>query len=120
MEIKRRLTKLTKRLSPQIESMNVAVEMQRMCTRFEELVNYAQEKIDRAEERKGGTLARAADERRRAALKVVAEAQKKESDANLADQRESFDERNKKPGDEPPAETHLTEAVDPKPKAKKK
>jgi len=78
--------------------MNVATEMTRMLIRFDELINYAQEKIDRTEERKDGTLALAADQRRKAALKVVSDAQRKESDANLADQKESFDERNKDPG----------------------
>ena len=95
MEIKRRITKLASRLSPQIEVMNVATEMSRMLDRFEELVNYAQEKIDRAVERKGNTIGKQSYEARAAADKVVSDHQTAESDENLRDQKESFDERNK-------------------------
>jgi hypothetical protein len=98
MEIKRRLTRIAKSLSPQIEVMNVATEMDRMCDRFEELVNYAQEKIDRASERKGNTLASQADARRKAEEQIVFDAQKAEVEENQRDQQEAFDERNKDPG----------------------
>ncbi len=98
MEIKRRLVALSKTLSPQIEVMNVAVEMSRMCDRFEELVRYAQEKIDRAEERKGKTLGQQANERREAADKVISDHQTAEAEENQRDQQEAFDERNRDPG----------------------
>ena len=99
MEIKRRLGKIQKALTPQIESMNVATEMTRMLDRFEELVRYAQEKIDRSAERKA-TLGKKAEEEKAAAQKKVEAAQEQESAANLKDQQESFDDRNKTKGDE--------------------
>ena len=113
MEIKRRLTKIGKSLSPQIESMNVAAEMERMCTRFEELVRYAQEKIDRSIER-GKTIGAGVAEKRAAMQKIITDHQKSESDANLADQQEAFDERNKKPGMEevPPVVDPVTRNED--------
>ena len=98
MEIKRRLTKLGKALSPQIESMNVSNEMHRLLDRFEELVRYAQEKIDRTAERKGKTNGQIAQEAREAADKVISDHQTAEAEENLRDQQEAFDERNKDPG----------------------
>ena len=98
MEIKRRLTKIAKSLSPQIEVMNVASEMERMCKRFEEIIAYAQEKIDRAEERKKKnlpTIGKYVDNQRKAADKVVEDAQSAEVEENLKDQEESWQERNK-------------------------
>jgi len=95
MEIKRRLNKLASRLSPQIEVMNVATEMSRMCDRFEELLNYAQEKIDRTNERKGNTIGKQVAEKRAAADKEVEDQQMAEANENLRDQKEAFDERNK-------------------------
>ena len=95
MEIKRRLTKIAHSLSPQIESMNVSTEMTRMLDRFEELVRYAQEKIDRAAERQGNTIGKQVDDARKKADKEVADHQTAESEENLRDQQESFDERNK-------------------------
>lgn len=98
MEIKRRLTAIAKSMSPQIEVMNVAVEMSRLADRFEELVRYAQEKTDRAAERKGKTLGQEAYERRQAADKEIADHQTAELEENQRDQQEAFDERNKDPG----------------------
>ena len=95
MEIKRRLTKIAHSLSPQIESMNVSTEMTRMLDRFEELVRYAQEKIDRAAERQGNTIGKQVDDARKKADKEVADHQTAESEENLRDQQESFEERNK-------------------------
>ena len=95
MEIKRRLTKIGKSLNPQIESMNVASEMERMLDRFEELVRYAQEKIDRAAERQGNTIGKQVDAARKKADKVITDHQTEEAEENLKDQQESFDERNK-------------------------
>ena len=94
MEIKRRLTKIAKSLSPQVEAMNVAAQMEQMCQRFEELIAYAQEKLDRAASR-GKTIGQKAYEDREAADQEVKDAQLAESDENLRDQKESFDERNK-------------------------
>ena len=44
MEIKRRLTKIQKRMTPFIEQMNIGVEMNRLCKRFEELLDYGEAK----------------------------------------------------------------------------
>lgn len=99
MELKRKLTALGKRMSPQIEVMNVADEIKRCLTRIDELVTYAQTKIDRSEERKKNkelTIGAKAQLAREAADKEVVDAQTEESDANLKDQQEAFDERNKK------------------------
>lgn len=95
MQIKRRITKIASRLSPQIEVMNVGSEMMRMCDRFEELVNYAQEKLDRAAERQGNTIGRQVYEARAAADKIISDHQTAESNENLKDQEEAFRERNK-------------------------
>jgi len=92
MEIKRRLTKIAKSLSPQIEAMNVADEIQRMAARMEELIRYAQEKIDRAAERKQ-TVGQRVAEQKAAALKEIQDHQTRESSENLADQAESLKER---------------------------
>lgn len=95
MEIKRRMTKLASRLSPQIEVMNVGVEMSRLMDRFEELVNYAEEKITRSAERAGNTIGKQVAEKRAAADKQIVDHQTAEAEENLKDQQESFDERNK-------------------------
>lgn len=44
MEIKRRLTKIQKRMTPFIEQMNIGIEMNRLCKRFEELLDYGEAK----------------------------------------------------------------------------
>jgi len=92
MEIKRRLTKIAKSLSPQIEVMNVGLEMDRMCSRFEELVAYAQEKIERAAE-KTETIGARVDREKREQQQAVADQQVEESQENLKDQEESAAER---------------------------
>jgi len=92
MEIKRRLGKIQKALSPQIEAMNVASEMEQMCSRFEELVRYAQEKIDRTEQR-GESLAAQQDRDRREADRKVTDQQDAEAEENLRDQQEAADAR---------------------------
>lgn len=96
MEIKRRLTKIAKALSPQIESMNAGQEMNRLCDRFEELVNYCQEKIDRSAERKKAGLkpaSAAVAEQRAADQKAITDHQEAEAAENLADQEEAKRER---------------------------
>ena len=94
MEIKRRLTKIGKSLTPEIESMNVATEMMKMCKRFEELVSYAQEKIDRSAERKE-TIGARVDRQKAELLKEIEDHQTAEAAENLKDQEESLEERNK-------------------------
>jgi len=98
VEIKRRLNALAKSMTVEIEAMNVGVEMNRMCDRFEELVRYADEKIARAAERRGKTLGQQANERREAADKVISDHQTAEAEENQRDQKEAFDERNRDPG----------------------
>jgi hypothetical protein len=95
MEIKRRLTKIANSLSPQIEVMNVADEMRRMCQRLEELIAYAQEKIDRANDGHKPIGQQVAEERA-AKQKIIDDAQKAEAAENLQDQKEAFDERNRR------------------------
>ena len=114
MELNRKLNALAKRMNPQVEAFTVAREIEMHIDRISELGAYAQEKLDRSAQKKKDkelTLGAQEDNRRKAAAAEVLVTQNKESDANLADQQESFDERNaldaktKKPVAEPPAET---------------
>jgi hypothetical protein len=98
MEIKRELTALAKRMNPQVEVMNVASEIRAKIKRIDELITYAQTKIDRSAERKLNkekTLGARADEERKAADKVIEDHQTAEAEENLKDQEESFKDRNK-------------------------
>lgn len=95
MEIKRRLTKIAGRLSPQIEAMNVAPEINRLAGRIDELITYAQTKIDRAAENDGKSMGQVQAEKRAAADKVIRDHQTAEAEENLKDQQEALDERNK-------------------------
>lgn len=129
MEIKRKLKALDKRMTPEIEAMNVGIEMNRCCDRMEELCNYAEEKIERAK-RRGKTIGQQVDEARKTKDKEITDHQTAESEANLADQQEAFDDRNKDPGmssnvDETPGyadERNPAETADelPPPASKKK
>jgi len=75
--------------------MNVANEMNQLCNRLEELVTYAQTKIDRAADRGGKSMGVIQAEKRAAADQEIRDHQNKEAEENLRDQKESFDERNK-------------------------
>lgn len=92
MEIKRRLTKIAHTLSPQIEVMNVADEMKRMCSRMEELIAYAQEKIDRSFEKRE-TIGQKVARQRASEQKEIEDHQEAENAENLADQKEARRER---------------------------
>ena len=97
MELKRKLNALAKRMNPQVEAYTVAQEIARCIQRIDELISYAQEKLDRSAQKKKDkelTLGAQEDQRRKAAAADVLATQNRESDANLADQQESFDERN--------------------------
>ena len=97
MELKRKLTKLAGRMTPQIEAMNVANEMGKCIAKISQLVDYAEEKIERSAQRKRdkeGTIGGAAAAQQAADRKEVTDTQTKESDENLADQAEAFEERN--------------------------
>jgi len=94
MEIKRRLNKIASRLTPQIEVMNIATEMQRMCQRFEELLDYGEEKVEKAA-RKGETMAARVDRQRKEEQAEILRQQKAESDENRKDQEEAAAERQK-------------------------
>lgn len=97
MELKRKLAALTKRMNPQIEAYTVAKAIGESIKRIDELMTYAQEKLDRSEERKKNkedTNSKVADDRNKKAAADQLAQQNAESDANLADQAESFEERN--------------------------
>lgn len=103
MEIKRRLNKVAKRLTPAIESMNVGLQMKELCSRLEELVTYAEQKIQSAANRKealGVQIAREKEEQQ----KVIEDHQREEVEANQKDQEEAFNERN---GIEPDSEEEV-------------
>ena len=97
MDIKRRLNKIAKCLTPEIENMNISYEMKNICSRLEELIRYADEKIARTERRlKAGEKSggQAAANRKAAAAKVIKDHQDAEAEENQKDQQESLDERN--------------------------
>ena len=94
MEIKRRLNKIAARISPQIEVMNNAEEMRRMCTRFEELLAYCEEKIEKAAS-KAPTIGQKVAAQREALQQEIIDHQTAEAEENLKDQEEAFEERNK-------------------------
>lgn len=50
MEIKRRITAAAKRLTPEIEASNTGTQLNELTTRFEELLDYAEEKDLRRQE----------------------------------------------------------------------
>ena len=85
MEIKRQLTALGKRMTPQVETMNVAVEIRGLVKRIDELVTYAQTKIDRSAERKETIGRRVQREKEDAAAKIAVE-QDREANENQVDQ----------------------------------
>jgi len=98
VELKRKLTALAKRMNPQIEAYTIARAIEQSIKRIDELMTYAQEKLDRSEQKKRDkelTLGQQEDDRRKAAAAEVLATQNAESDENLADQQESFEERNK-------------------------
>lgn len=94
MQIKRRLNAIAKSLTPEIESMNISRQMEDMCKRMEELVAYAEEKIERAKQRHR-TIGLQVAQRRAAEDKIIKDHQEAEAKENLADQKESYDERNR-------------------------
>ena len=117
MEIKRRLNALAKTMTPEIEAMNVGREMKQLCKRLERLVAYAEEKIARSAQRKAAkekTLGQQAKDRHEAETKVIFDHQTAESDANLADQKEAFDERNERLRDKGQPEMESSVNVDAK------
>lgn len=95
MEIKRKLVAASKLLSPQIEAMNIGPEISEHIDRIIALCKYGQEKLDRAGQREEAAGVQTAKDRK-AAEQVITDAQLAESDKNLADQKEAYDERNDK------------------------
>lgn len=91
MEIKKRITAITKRLTPQIEASNTGVELANLATRFEELLNYAEEKEVRREEsvRLGKPRSVRQLEKAQAAERNRADVQDRQQAESLADQAES-------------------------------
>ena len=88
MEIKRAITKQASRLTPQIEVMNCAGELREMVKRMKEILDYAEEKVERAEankKRKESTGVRI-DRERREEREHIAEVQNREAVEAAADQ----------------------------------
>lgn len=87
MEIKKQLTALGKRVTPQIEVMNVATEMRQLLKRLDELITYAQTKIDRSAERKE-TIGAQVKRQKKEADDNIKKEQEREAKENLADQED--------------------------------
>ena len=91
MEIKRRLGALNKRMTPAIESMNVANEIKEKLRRIEELTTYAETKIARSEERKKNNIPPVGaqqDAKKKADAKEIADLHQAEQDEMLKDQQQ--------------------------------
>jgi hypothetical protein len=89
MEIKRKFTKAINRLSPQIEAMNVAHEMGQMADRLNELLDYAEEKIQRSASRGGESMGLRIARERGEEQQSVAAIQRREEIENLEDQQQN-------------------------------
>jgi hypothetical protein len=99
VEIKRRLNAAAKCMTPEIEAMNTAIELKMLLDRVEGLIRYAEGKIANRAARakaKEKTIGQKARDQQAADQKIIIDYQTEESDANLADQREAFEERNAK------------------------
>ena len=90
MQIKRRINAISKRVTPFIESMNISVEMDNMCKRFEELLDYGEAKELRHKEREktGQSLAMRIDQQRREEREHIAEINEREAEEQLKDQQQ--------------------------------
>ncbi len=95
MELKKRLTAINKRITPFIESLNVSSEMRDMCSRFEELLDYAEAKElkHKAREETGMSQSMRIDKERRENAAAMREQQDAEADENLKDQMEAAADR---------------------------
>ena len=84
MEIKRRLTAVAKRFGNEVEGLNTAVELRRICKRLEELADYTDAKLERAKEaeKTGHGLM----ERHRVAAQELAAEQIAMQEAEMAEQ----------------------------------
>jgi len=51
MQIKRRLAAVTKRFGPETDTLNQAIELNRICDRLEEIATYVEGKVERMKER---------------------------------------------------------------------
>jgi len=88
MEIKKRLNAAAKRLTPEIESMNVAVEIRERLKRIEELIDYAEQKIEGSAHKKESAGV-ATDRARREEAQRIADVQDEQALENAKDQQQS-------------------------------
>ena len=90
MEIKKRLGKIQKRMTPFIEEMNIGSEMKRMCKRFEDLLDYGEfkEEKDKLRRETGMSQSMRIDEERRARAAEMAKIHAEEAEEMLADQEQ--------------------------------
>lgn len=90
MQIKRRINAIAKRVTPFIETMNIAVEMDNMCKRFEELLDYGEAKELRHKEREktGESLGQRIDRERREEREEIARINQLDQEEALKDQQQ--------------------------------
>ena len=90
MEIKRRLTKIQKRMTPFIEQMNIGIEMNRLCKRFEELLDYGEAKEIKHQEREktGMSQSMRIDAQRKRTAKEISDIHQAEAEEMMRDQEQ--------------------------------
>lgn len=96
MEIKRRLNAVAKRMTPAIESLNIANEMSTLCDRLEGLATYGEEKVERAA-RKGKTMGQKIDEERKAERKRIQDIHNEEAKEAMEDRQQHQAQPESKP-----------------------
>ena len=92
MSIKRRLNKVAKCLTPEIEAMNQGREMRDLTKRLEEIVGYCERKIAASRERKkndGKSAGQVAAEAQTAERKRIQDIHSEEAEALAKDQEQA-------------------------------
>lgn len=91
MQIKRRLSALSKRFDNDVEGLNIAVEINRICDRLDELADYADAKVEamKAREKSGKSLSMRQHEAIQSRRDEIAQIHAAESAEAQADQEES-------------------------------
>ena len=91
MQIKKRLTAINKRITPFIESMNQAKQMEQMCKRFEQLLDYCEAKEEKHKEREktGMSMGMRIDEERRRRAQEIADIHAAEAAEMMKDQEQA-------------------------------
>lgn len=87
MEIKRKLTAAAKRITPAIEASNPGIELGRLADRIVEILDYSEEKAERASRRGVSMGVQVAENRRREAQEIEDVQTEAEREA-LADQEQ--------------------------------